>query len=167
MAKFLYLLRHSQSADKQPGQPDKERELTPSGIKEALLIGAFLNKENISFDIIFTSTASRARATAQLVTDTVKLDPEKMLADEELFNASVRTFFEFVCRFDDEINSVMCVGHNPVISYLAEYLTKSEIGDMTTGGLAMIKFNIASWNEVSEGNGELIRYIAPAMLVND
>ncbi|NJM26507.1 MAG: hypothetical protein HC859_14535, partial [Bacteroidia bacterium] len=94
MGKFLYLLRHSQSADKQPGQPDKERELTPAGIKEALLIGAFLNKENISVDVIFTSTASRARATAQLVTDIVKLDPEKMLADEELFNASVRTFFE-------------------------------------------------------------------------
>ena len=61
----------------------------------------------------------------------------------------------------------MCVGHNPTITHVAEYITKAEIGDLVPGGLAIIQFNFNSWNEVSEGNGELVNYIYPAMLVND
>lgn len=60
----------------------------------------------------------------------------------------------------------MCVGHNPTISYLAEYMSKAEIGDMTTAGIAIITFNIASWSEVSQGNGELLRYLTPREMMN-
>jgi phosphohistidine phosphatase len=35
---------------------------------------------------------------------------------------------------------------------------------MVPAGLAMIRFNIQSWREVSEGNGELEGYITPQML---
>jgi phosphohistidine phosphatase len=31
-------------------------------------------------------------------------------------------------------------------------------------GLAIIKFNINSWKEVSQGNGELQNYVYPGML---
>jgi phosphohistidine phosphatase len=58
----------------------------------------------------------------------------------------------------------MCVGHNPTISYLAEALTKAEIGTMVTGGLVIIKFSVNSWNEVTAGNGELINYVQPEMV---
>jgi phosphohistidine phosphatase len=60
--------------------------------------------------------------------------------------------------------NVLCVAHNPAISYLAESLTKAEIGDMPPCGLAIIKFNINSWKEVSQGSGELENYIYPGML---
>ena len=65
-------MRHAQSADKQVGETDKERELTPTGSRESLLIGSYLLKQKISLDAIFTSTANRANRSASLIADATK-----------------------------------------------------------------------------------------------
>ena len=165
MPRYLYLLRHTESTPKQLKEMDKERTLSSRGIKEALMIGSYLFKDNVSLDIIMSSTAIRALTTAKLITDALKIDSDKISPQEELYEASPRTFLQFVAQLDDEHKHVMCVGHNPTISHLAEHFTKSEIGDMTPGGLSIITFQINSWKEVSEGNGELVRYVFPDMLV--
>lgn len=167
MPKQLYLLRHAQSADKQAGQADKDRELTPVGTKETFQIGAFLHHDKIDLDVIYCSSALRARTTAQLISDTIKLDVEKVIADEELFQASARTFFEFVQRLDNAYSNVMCVGHNPAISYLAEYLTNAEIGDMLPAGMVSIRLKIDLWENLQKGEGEMMQYIYPEMLSPD
>jgi len=164
MLRYLYLLRHAQSADKQMGQHDLTRELTPTGVKQALIIGTYLFKQNTSLNCILTSVAERAKATAGLVGDALKFDPDKIILQEELYDASTRTFFQFITQLEDHYQHLMCVAHNPAISYLAEYLTKAEVGDMAPAGLVIIKFNLKSWKDVSQGNGELIQYITPAML---
>ncbi|HEX5171121.1 MAG TPA: histidine phosphatase family protein [Cyclobacteriaceae bacterium] len=164
MTKLLYLLRHAQSAEKQQGQTDRERELTQQGVKESFQIGAFMHREKIFPDAIYCSVAERARMCAQLIADTIKLDLGKIIPDEELFQASVRTFMEFVQRLDDSYKSVMCIGHNPAISYLAEYLSKAEIGELPTGGLVILKFPIDNWEDVNEGTGEFIQLVTPTML---
>jgi phosphohistidine phosphatase len=164
MPRYLYLLRHAQSAEKQIGQNDRDRELTPRGVKQALLIGNFLLQKKTLPDIIMCSTAERAKSTADLVLEVLKLDAERILLRDELYEASTRTFFQFVSQLEDNLHHVICVGHNPVISYLAEYVTKAEIGEMVPAGMAIIRFNINSWKEVSEGNGELLQYIQSEML---
>jgi phosphohistidine phosphatase len=164
MMRTLYLLRHAQSAEKQIGQTDKERELTNIGMKDAILIAGYLQKNHLPIDSIVSSTAVRAKTTAMLIVDALKLDQEKIIEDDELYEASTRTFLELIGRLDNSYNHIMCVGHNPVISYLAEYLTKSEIGDMYTAGLAIIKFKLPSWKDVTQGSGSLDNYIYPEML---
>lgn len=165
MPKHLYLFRHAESVDKQLRDHDRDRELSPTGVRESLQMGTYLNRENVNPDIIICSSAARARATTQLAADAMKFDHNKITFDDELYTASVRTFFEFITKLDDDYSQVMCVGHNPTVSYLAEYLTGAEIGDMTTAGIVMIKFNIKSWREVSQGNGELLHYVYPSMLL--
>ncbi len=167
MPRYLYLLRHAESKEKKIGQNDQERVLTPRGMREALLIGTYLYKEKTTFDVIISSTAERAKATAGLVVDGLKISDEKIRYNEELYDPSTRTFFKFISELGDEHNRVMCISHNPVISYVAEYLTKEVIGEMAPGALAEIKFNISSWKEVGPGNGELENYIYPEMLNND
>lgn len=157
-------MRHAQSADKQPGQLDKGRELTSEGMRQSLQIGSWLQAENFFCDLFLCSTAIRAKSTAEFVMEALKLPSEKILMEEELYNASIRTLYALITGIDNTINSVMIVGHNPSISYLAEYLTKKEIGDMATAGLAIIHFNHLKWNEVQEGSGELVHYICPEML---
>jgi phosphohistidine phosphatase len=167
MPLYLYLLRHAESKEKQMGQNDEERVLTPRGMREALVMGTYLYKEKTTFDVVFSSTAERAKATAGLVVDGLKLDSKKISYREELYDPSARTFFKFISEIDDEHRHVMCISHNPVISHVAEYLTKEIIGDMAAAGLAVIKFNIRVWKEVAEGKGELENYIYPEMLNND
>jgi phosphohistidine phosphatase len=167
MLRYLYLIRHAESKEKQVGQQDQERVLTPRGMREALLIGTYLFKEKATFDSIISSTAERAKATAGLVVDGLKLESDKITFSEELYDASTRTFFQFLSELNDDHRRILCISHNPVISYIAEYLTKEVIGDMAPGSLAIIRFNIDSWKEVAAGNGELENYIYPEMLNND
>lgn len=141
-----------------------DRELTPTGTKETFQIGAFMHREKIQPDVIYCSSTTRARTTAQLLSDTIKLDVERIIPDEELSQASVRTFFAFVSELDNGYDSVMCVGHNPVISYLAEYLTDAEVGVLPTAGLVAIKLGVDSWQKVEKGCGEVLLKITPAML---
>lgn len=164
MDRFLYLMRHAQSADKQPGQPDKERELTPRGMRDSVKIGTYLYTQKISPDVIVSSTATRAKATAGLLLDALKLMPEKIRLNDELYEASVRTFLQEINQLEDDLNHVICVGHNPAISYLAEYLTKSEIGDLTPGGLVIIQPDTLLWQKVGEGTCRLVKLITPETL---
>lgn len=166
MPRFLYLVRHAQSADKQLNERDRTRELTPTGVRQALTLGTYLQKQSTIVDIIMCSTAERTKATANLVADVLKLNPEKILLQEELYEASTRTFFNFVTQLADDYDRVMCVAHNPTITYLAEYFTRAEIGDMAMAGLAIIQFDVPSWKEVSQANGELVAYVHPEIMNN-
>jgi len=167
MLRYLYLIRHAESKEKQVGQNDQERVLTPRGMREAMLIGTYLYKEKATFDSIICSPAERAKATAGLLIDGLKLEDDKITLSEELYEASSRTFFQFLSELNDDHHRILCISHNPVISYVAEYLTKEVIGEMAPGSLVVIRFNINSWKEVSAGNGELENYIYPEMLNND
>lgn len=160
-------MRHAQSAEKQTGQSDKERELTPLGLRQSMQIGNFLHKNSFSPDIILSSTAIRAQQTASHILDSLKLMPEIIKYEEELYSASVRTFFHLISQLDTELTNVLIIAHNPTISYLAEYLTKSEIGDMPPAALAMIQFNLTNWNNLAEGSGRLLQLITPELLSHD
>ena len=164
MSLKLYLMRHAQSADKQPSQADKERELTAEGMRQSLQIGAYLHTEKFFFDLFLSSTAIRAKATSEFVLEALKISSENIQFEEEIYNASARTLFAHVLNIDNKVTSAILVGHNPSITYLAEYLTKKEIGDMVPAGLAIIHFENKSWSEIQEGSGELVRYIYPELL---
>jgi phosphohistidine phosphatase len=167
MPKYLFLLRHAETAEKQSGQTDKERELTSKGLKEAMLIGIYLQKSNTKFDTIISSTATRTRSTTQIVSDAMRASADKIIYEDQLYEASLRTFLALINKLDDDLNTVMFVGHNPTISYLAEFLASAPIGDIATGGLVNIKFDMASWSKVTKSSGELVRYVAPSMLENN
>jgi phosphohistidine phosphatase len=158
------LMRHAQSADKQPGQADKDRELTAQGIRDSIKIGSYLYTQKINPDLIVSSTAIRAKTTANLLLDTLKLMPEKIQLNDELYDASVRTFLREITQFEDYLNHVVCVGHNPTISYLAEYLTKSEIGDLQPGSLVIIQLDTLLWQKIEAGTCTLVKLITPETL---
>jgi phosphohistidine phosphatase SixA len=49
--------------------------------------------------------------------------------------ASVRTFLQAVNQLKSEWEHVMMVGHNPIITYLGEYLSDEIVGDLPTGAV--------------------------------
>jgi phosphohistidine phosphatase len=161
MPKQLYLFRHAEAVDKRVHEHDKERELTVHGVTQSVQMGVYLSRGLFTLDAIFSSSAMRARQTATLAADAMKFETQKIVFDDELYDASTRTLLAFITAIDDGFDHVMCVGHNPPISYLAEYFTRENIGDMTTAGIAIIQFNISSWAEVSQGNGTLLQYLHP------
>ncbi|MEQ9414485.1 MAG: histidine phosphatase family protein, partial [Cyclobacteriaceae bacterium] len=94
-------MRHAQSADKQHGQHDKERELTPPGMREAATIGHFLKKNNYDVDLIVSSAARRAESTATVIHGILNLQSEIAINDE-LYEASVRNLLQVITSLDDD-----------------------------------------------------------------
>ncbi|MEO1054211.1 MAG: histidine phosphatase family protein [Bacteroidota bacterium] len=164
MSKHLYLLRHAQTKEKQTGQSDFDRELTSIGLQNANRMGINFSNKNIQPDIIISSQAKRAKTTSKIIAEQIRYNPDKIHFNEEIYNASIRTLLQVVNQMKDEWNSVILVGHNPAITYLAEYLTNEEIGDMSTCGFVVIEFPFDEWQLVSEGNGNFITYEYPDLL---
>ena len=150
-------MRHAEAGSKGSRQEDKSRELTQGGVQDSLRMGAWLLSKNAHWDLIVSSSALRAEQTASLVAEAMKIDHPRILFEDVLYDASVRQFLEYVNNMEDPYHNVLIVGHNPAISYLAEYLTKADIGDMTPGSVAIIKFEFSSWKMVGENTGVLER----------
>lgn len=167
MPKHLYLLRHAEAGTKESRQDDKTRELTSTGVKDSLHLGAWFRQQNIRFDLIASSSALRAEQTAGMVAEGMKLDNPKIVTDDVLYEASVRQFLDYINNIEDAYEHVLITGHNPAISYLAEYLTKADTGDMASGSVVIIQFNLGSWTEVGENTGHMIRYLSPDMLAGN
>ena len=64
----------------------------------------------------------------------------------------------------DDVDSIMIIGHNPSITYLAEYLTDEKIGNVPTCSALKIVFSMDSWGAVSKSTGMLKWFLTPKQL---
>jgi phosphohistidine phosphatase len=159
----LVLMRHAQAEEKHHEQRDVDRELTAKGQQEVLTMGAQLLERKIIPDALFSSIATRTQSTSSLLSDVLKLNTDRIISNEELYNSSIRTYLSFLHAIDSEFKKVILVGHNPAVSYLAEYLTGAEIGSVPTAGACIIQFSCQSWKDVDKNAGKLLEFIYPEM----
>lgn len=164
MKKELYLLRHAQAHERSSGQEDFDRELNSTGLQNATRMGMNLKNSEVQFDMIISSPAIRALTTASLIAEQLKYDTDRIHKNDEIYEASVRTFLSIINNLKEEWQCVLITGHNPAITYLVEYISKAEIGNMTTCGVCHIQFDGITWAEVSEGTGTLASYEYPDLL---
>jgi phosphohistidine phosphatase len=164
MFKDLYLLRHAEASERQSSQSDRERMLSSTGLQNATRMGIFLQSGGFGPDIILCSAAERTYQTATLVAEQLKYDTSKIHRNPEIYEASTRTLLQVINQLKPAWNKVLLVGHNPSLTYLAEYLTGAEIGHVTTCGLVHLRFSTDNWETVAEGTGEFISYHNPETL---
>lgn len=153
--KHLILIRHAETAEKVTGRTDKDRELTTSGMRQAASVGHFLKNHSTAIDIILSSEALRAITTAQLIAEQLTTGDDLVEIDDELYQASVGTLFEKL-RSGDEHHNIAIVGHNPTISYFAEFLTGSSVDDMKPCTVLILNLSIGSWKELAKGSATLL-----------
>ena len=67
----LLIMRHAKSDWSVGGMTDHERPLAPRGVEAAGAMGRFLARCGQAPELVFTSTAERARATAELGSTTI------------------------------------------------------------------------------------------------
>ena len=164
MSKTLFLLRHAMASERSGDQKDFDRELNSVGLQNSTRMGLNFTNKSFNFDIIISSPAVRASQTANLIAEQLKYETSKIHYNEEIYEASVRTLLQVINKMKDDWNTVLLVGHNPAISYLSEYLTNQEVGNITTCGVVQIKFDLDSWQEVSEHTGDFVNYEYPDQL---
>ena len=160
----LYLIRHAKAEQVEIGVKDKDRQLSTKGMQQATMVGAHLNEMGVKPSMIITSPALRTQTTSEIIASRLSYDVNKIHTNEELYLASVRIFLQIINQLKDEWESVIVIGHNPSITYLAEYVADAEIGSMETGSVAEVEFDLKSWSMVSQLIGDFKQYITPSML---
>jgi phosphohistidine phosphatase len=158
----LYLLRHGKAEAGAPGGRDFDRALAPRGLRDADRMGAHLAERPEPPRFYLCSTARRATQTLDGVRKSLPLGARGEY-HESLYLASAEQVFERICEVDDEIGSLLVVGHNPGLEQLAEMLAKPPPGDpqavmvprLPTAALAELRFDVTHWSDVAPRRGEL------------
>jgi len=167
MKKTLYLVRHAKAEDRTAFLSDHDRELVPAGIMASAQIGRHLAGQGVKPDCLVSSTAIRAKDTAKVVGEQLGIDAEAIVLDEAMFGGGPKAYLAAVNRSSEECQSLMLFGHNPDISYFAEYLTHADVGSMDKGAVITIEFDDLRWAEVSGRTGRLVSQVSPKQLKED
>lgn len=161
MPKDLFLVRHAQAEEADFGVKDFDRLLTPDGEIMASKIGKVLSDLVHNPDAILSSSSMRTKQTTALLTEQLQFNPVQIEVLDDLYEASTRILLRVINELGAGLNKVVIVGHNPSISYLAEYVTGAEIGNVAPAGFVHLNYD-GEWNEISAKNMELVNYHLPS-----
>lgn len=147
--KKLFLIRHAKSSWDDAAQPDKDRPLNDRGRRDAPRIGKRLAKRDLKPDLILSSPAVRALATAEIIARKLDYRRKDIVVDDRLYAVEANDLLEVIRTLGDRLKSVMIFGHNPALVELAQQLSR-EITDMPTCAVAEFRFDAKSWSEIGE-----------------
>lgn len=163
MTLSLLLLRHGKSDWNADYDGDHERPLKSRGRKAAGRMGRLLTLSGQTPDLVLSSSAVRARSTAELAQDHGEwLCPLRVTP--ELYEASTTEVLGILRSIGHGPSRVMLVGHEPTCSETVALFTDGPPPEYPTATLARIDFDAESWEELEPGSGTLRCLIPPRLL---
>jgi phosphohistidine phosphatase len=160
----LLLMRHAKSGYP-PGVADHDRPLAPRGIREAGLGGDWLRANHPGIDAVLCSTATRTR---QTLANTGIEAPVQYR--ERLYDATPGTIIDEINEVADTTDTLLVVGHEPTMSYLAIGLAGAEDTDeaalqrisekFPTSAIAVLRVN-GGWKDLQLEQAALIGFHVP------
>lgn len=161
--KTLLLMRHAKSSWKHPGLTDRERPLNKRGRRDAPTMGDLLRQQDIVPGLIISSTARRARQTAEAVAEAAGYDGEVLYLDE-LYGAEPAEHLAALRSLSDDVDCAMVIGHNPGLEDLLELLT-DQWERLPTAAIAQMTLSVPNWARLgAEGSAQLVRVWRPREL---
>ena len=152
----LLILRHGKSSWKHPGLADHDRPLNKRGLRDAPRMGRLLRDEDLVPDRIVSSTAVRARATAELVAGELGYRGT-VERSRDLYLASVPDIIRVLANDGGDAARLLVVGHNPGLEELVAALTGGYAA-LPTAALARVDLELDAWSNLTGST--------PARLVN-
>lgn len=116
-----------------------------------------LRDDSVGLQRIVSSTAIRARSTAVAYAAAFEL---AIVEEAALYAASARTILGVAADLPDDVEVAMLVGHNPGMADAVAELTGS-FAEFPTCAIAECTVDVASWSELIEGSGSLLRLRTP------
>jgi len=161
MKKTLILIRHATAEDQSFRIKDFDRNLNSKGLSESHAMGKWLVQEGMKPDVFVSSPASRAFKTAEIIAGQFKVSIDEIQKQEGIYDGGPRAYLQAVNNASEQCSTLILFGHNPDITYFAEYLSGASIGSMKKGSAAFIEFKNQKWEEISAKTGDLVLYKTP------
>jgi phosphohistidine phosphatase len=160
--KQIILLRHAEAVERAAELPDFERSLVKCGEKDAKRMGMKLKEACGGIGLIVSSPANRALETAHIVAKTIEYPLQRILLKDAIYDStSAHTLLEMIRELNNEHDTVLICGHDPVISELAVVLSTDVNRNIPKAGVVGIAFENGSWKEIEPAAGRLIYFFHP------
>jgi len=168
--KRLYLLRHAKSSWDDPELRDHDRPLAPRGRKAAKSMADYMKANGYRPALILCSSATRARQTMDLAAGWLKHDAAVEIDAGIYDTGAPGELVEIISRAPPEAESVLVIGHNPVMQELALVLLAE--GEpvapirrkLPTAALVVLDLPIEGWTGLEPGTASLADYRTPKQL---
>jgi phosphohistidine phosphatase len=158
--KTLLLMRHAKSSWASPGLPDKARPLNKRGKRDAPRMGQLLWEHGLVPECMLSSSATRARQTAEAVAEAAHFDGEIMFL-EELYGAELEDYERALRNVPDSCSTSLLISHNPGLEQLLDALTR-RTEPMPTGAIAWLRLPLEKWSDFRlEAAAELVQVWRP------
>ncbi len=159
--KHLTLVRHAKSSWTNPSLDDFDRPLNPRGLRDApRMAERFAETEPVP-DLIVSSPAARARATAEHFAEALDFGGGAVAYNDRLYHASSHGILEVIADQDDAHRHVVLFGHNPGLTNLANLVADAGIDNVPTTGVVRLELGITEWTAVDAGVGRVLDFDYP------
>lgn len=157
----LFLMQHGQSCSKEenPDQP-----LSREGTTAMNNVAKAMGRLNLKFDLIISSTKTRAIQTAEIIAKELGYSTEEIVKTNDLVPmASVEAMLN-VINTHREFSRILITGHLPALPLLSSYLLTQDEHATTTVGFQNGGLCSISYHPESKDPSVLNYYIPPDIL---
>ena len=158
--KNLYLLRHAKSSWDDFALKDFDRPLSTRGIQDADLMGNFFKSKRKGLDLVVSSPSKRTKETLDHFFNKTT---QNIIFDETIYHSSEQNIYLVLKHIEEDIKSLMIVGHNPSMHEFSESFSGQFIEKFSTCGLASFEFD-DEWVNTCENLGTLTEFKIPSEL---
>lgn len=158
--KRIFLVRHAKS-DWHNNLEDFDRPLNNRGETDAPEMAKRIKEMGFIPDIIISSPAKRAITTAKYFATAFGYSHECIQEERPIYDIGQRYTLKLITELPETLSSAMIFGHNPDHSYLATYLSNSEIGNMPTCSVVGIEFDTDNWEDIKKAKATLLCFEFP------
>ena len=131
----------------------------------------FFVSSNKKFDIILSSTALRAVETIEIIKPSI-IDTE-IIYKKELYTFDDQIMLDFISKINDDLSSVLIVGHNPAIQETVLRLSETDQNSKLlnrvehkypTAAFCTLTSSIDKWTHAGDTMFTLQEFICPKEL---
>ena len=121
---------------------DNERPLTPKGKRQLRQTAAAMKKMGLRFGLILSSPYLRAKQTAEIIAESLKLKKQLKFSDALVPDGSPKDLIRQLNELKPAQENILLVGHEPYLSCLISLLTTGSLDlmmDFKKGGLCKLE----------------------------
>ncbi len=159
--KTLIVVRHAKSSWSDSDKDDHDRPLNSRGKKDAPEMAKRLRMRGIKVDLFVSSTALRARTTAQYFADEYGVSKKDIVPEGKLYLAPAEAYYEVLSALSDKHDIVAVFGHNPGITAFANTLSQVHVDDMPTCAVYAIAADTDKWASFEKAEKDFLYFDYP------
>ncbi|HEY1788732.1 MAG TPA: phosphohistidine phosphatase SixA [Verrucomicrobiae bacterium] len=140
----IFILRHGIAVERgtEGFERDSERPLTGKGKSQLRRSAGAMKRMKLRFDLVLSSPYKRARQTAEIVAEELKLKKRVRLSDTLKSENDPETMIAEIAKLKPVPENLLLVGHEPYLSHLISLLVSGDGNlaiDFKKGGLCKLE----------------------------